>query len=293
MNICISNLHVPIDDIALVPSARLAMCQTPESVTGDVHWMAIENGNVYLNHAGGIAKFLVSGGRQIDFEIAPDISEQDLQCMLMSAPMGALIHQRGELPIHGAGLVSPKNDGVTVIVGNCGAGKSTTSAALANQGWHLIADDICRISPSPQQDETGELVVHRGYTRIKLTDDACGRLGFDSSILPRVSSFVDKYFWEAPHIGGPEYAPKRLILLHRPSGTAALEWGRCVGEVAIRALMPHIYAPNIGSTINAQNSMFLLSRLVQIASVYVLFIPAGVGPKEVADEITRFIHEDE
>jgi hypothetical protein len=293
MDTCAPILYVPIDGTTLLPSIGLEMCLPPEGVSDEIpNWFAVENQSVYLYYD-CLAKFKISGGRQIEFEAAPDIGEQELQCVLMSAAFGALIHQRGDLPIHGAGLVSPEEDGVTIIVGNCGAGKSTTSAALVTKGWSLIADDICRFSGSTQETGENEIFVHRGYTKIKLTDDACSRLGFDSGVLPRVSKIVDKYFWEPPHIGDLKYKPKRVIILHRPSGTATLEWGQCVNDVAIRALLPHLFRAQIGAAINARNIELLLKQLIEVVSVYVLFIPSGVGPNEVADEITRFVAEGE
>ena len=55
----------------------------------------------------GLARFLVRDGLTIDVAIEPGADRDEVQEFLDGAVLGALIHQRGELPLHAATLVPP------------------------------------------------------------------------------------------------------------------------------------------------------------------------------------------
>jgi hypothetical protein len=55
--------------------------------------------------------------------------------------MAAIIHQRKLIPLHASGIIT--DDGVVLIVGHSGAGKSTTIKALTIKGHKIFTDDVC------------------------------------------------------------------------------------------------------------------------------------------------------
>jgi hypothetical protein len=96
---------------------------------------------------------------------------------------GALIHQRGELPLHATTVLPPNGDGAVAICGSSGMGKSTLAAALVRQGWSLISDDLTRITWA---DRTP--LVWPCRTGIKLMPDAAARLGLTLESLERAAA---------------------------------------------------------------------------------------------------------
>jgi hypothetical protein len=72
-----------------------------------------------------------------------------------------------------------------VVVGRSGAGKSTLAAEFLRRGHDVLSDDVVPV------DAWGNAVP--GYPRIKLWDDAIGRLGLDTAGLDRVTTSVEKF----------------------------------------------------------------------------------------------------
>ncbi|MCP4397035.1 MAG: hypothetical protein GY801_07015 [bacterium] len=62
----------------------------------------------------------------------------------IASELGALLHQRELLPLHGSAI--KVNDGVCVFVGLSGNGKSTVAAAFRQRGYQVLADDVCVVS---------------------------------------------------------------------------------------------------------------------------------------------------
>ncbi len=77
------------------------------------------------------------------------------------------------------------------IIGAKGAGKSTTAAAFAKQGYPILADDIAVLT-----DCDDSFLVQPGYPRLRLWKLAVNALYGDEKGLSRVFSQTDKHFLE-------------------------------------------------------------------------------------------------
>jgi hypothetical protein len=84
-------------------------------------------------------RFRVTGGREIVVDEAVPASAA-LRWRLLGLASGALLHQRGALPIH-ATVVEMGSGGVG-FAGQAGAGKSTLAGFLHQRGHPLLIDDI-------------------------------------------------------------------------------------------------------------------------------------------------------
>jgi len=141
----------------------------------------------------GTGRFRATGGALIEFVADPGADEGKLRLFLLGTARGALIHQRGELPLHAATLVPPGRNAAIAICGPSGAGKSTLAAELSRRGWVLVADDTTRITWNG-----GEAVAWPSRDRIKLWRDAFESSGIDVSRLERVARDLDKYYVRVP-----------------------------------------------------------------------------------------------
>jgi len=146
----------------------------------------------------GVGRFLARDGDCIEFVREPDADPGLVSLILHGTARGALIHQRGELPLHAATLVPPGRDEAVAICGASGAGKSTLGAELSRRGWTLVADDTTRVS----WDGTRPL-VWPSRDSIKLWRDACDVAGVDPSQLERVARGLDKYYVHVPSLDRP------------------------------------------------------------------------------------------
>ncbi len=170
---------VTIDE-GVVPSTLAA--PTARGVLYDI------SANEFLLRVDGIARYHVHNGRHIAIQRAmPLVDKDSVRLFLMGSAFGALLHQRGLLPIHGSSIATPH--GAVIFAGASGAGKSTTAAGFIERGYPLLSDDISVIT----FDETGNAFVVPGYPQLKLWAEALGEMAMDTENLQRVRPQLEKY----------------------------------------------------------------------------------------------------
>src|ERR1700722_6370214 len=111
-----------------------------ENPTLQNNWWQTSVGE-YLLRVPGVAAFHVTSSR---ITVCPEPAADDtaVSLYLFGSVMGALLHLRGVLPLHGSAVLLPDGKGVAVFTGASAAGKSTLAAALTQRGCSLMADDI-------------------------------------------------------------------------------------------------------------------------------------------------------
>lgn len=124
--------------------------------------------NAVYAHVKGVATFRITNGDLIQVEPEPDCSDSRLGVFLMGSSMGAILHQRGCIPLHGS-CVTDGNRSI-LLTGDSGAGKSTLAAEFLKNGWKLITDDV-----SALYDVDGVPTVQSSYPSQKLWQDALDR----------------------------------------------------------------------------------------------------------------------
>lgn len=135
----------------------------------------------------GVASFYVCNGDLIIVqpEHANDLRETHLY--LLGTVMGLLLLQRGMVPIHGSSVVFG-GQGI-VFAGTSGAGKSTLAAALRQNGYSFLADDISAVV----LDDTGFPQVQPGYPQQKLHQTSADMNRIDTANLKKILEGEDKY----------------------------------------------------------------------------------------------------
>lgn len=114
-------------------------------------------------------RFRITGGDTITVDARAEI-EDGLVCVyLMGSCMGAILHQRNILPLHGSCVV--RGDAAVIISGDSGAGKSTLAAEFLKNGWSLMTDDVAVIRGIKEKHP----VVRSSYPSQKLWQDAIDR----------------------------------------------------------------------------------------------------------------------
>jgi hypothetical protein len=198
----------------------------------------------YLLQVPRLARYWVGDGREVQIEPRPGAAAADLRVFVLSSVMGALLHQRGALPIH-AGAVSAAGCCV-LFAGASGAGKSTLTAAFHDRGYGVVSDDISVIS----FDASGAPHVHPGGRRVKLCADALERVGASLGERNR-DGRTSKYSLAVPGVAPP--APPRLTRIF------VLE-GRAAGTPALRVLSGHSRANAVFGATYRRRLMHALGR---------------------------------
>jgi hypothetical protein len=126
-----------------------------------------------------IARYRVNGGSEILVDVEPDAPERNVRLFLLGSAFGALLHQRGLLPLHANAI---DVDGRAVaFMGESGAGKSTLAAWFHDRGFPVIADDVCVVSFGFD----GRPYTAPGLPRLRLWADALQLMGRDLQGLSR------------------------------------------------------------------------------------------------------------
>ncbi len=156
----------------------------------------------FLLHVPGVARFLLTGGRAIAYELEPAAEPGDVAAFLVGTVFGILLHQRGLVVLHASGV---ELDGCAALfLGASGAGKSTLAAALMQRGYRLITDDFCVVS----LDAGGRPMVNPDGRLPKLWEQAITHLGLGDRQGRPVRGRLAKFYME--RMAGPALAARPL-----------------------------------------------------------------------------------
>ncbi len=156
----------------------------------------------------GVARYWIRHGQEILVRPEPDSTLDDIRAFLITSPLGAVLHQRGLLPLHASSVRI--GDSCVAIVGPSRAGKSTLSAQLNARGFPLVADDVLAV----KQTSRGAM-AYPGFCRLRLWEDATRALGIEAAGLPRVRQLLNKFELHVVNRHRGEELPlRRIYLLH-------------------------------------------------------------------------------
>ncbi len=141
----------------------------------------------FLLDVQGVARYLVSDGRDILVDPSPQAGDRDLGVFLAGSAMGALLQQRGVTTLHASAIRT--EGGAAFFLGHSGAGKSTLAAAMQRRGYALLADDVTALS----WDTGGRPQVLSAAPGVKLWADALKALSLDGRERERIRDGIEKY----------------------------------------------------------------------------------------------------
>lgn len=133
----------------------------------DVGWVKSNTTEAIVNIS-DIARFYVTNGNSIVIENLGTDDDEQIRLYLMGTCMGAILQQRGIIPLHGSCVC--KDNKAFVITGDSGAGKSTTAAEFLKRGWKLMSDDV-----TPIVEDNGTYYARSTYPGQKMWQDTIDR----------------------------------------------------------------------------------------------------------------------
>jgi len=109
-----------------------------------------------------VATFRVQDGAFITVEPLSGVPERNIRLYLLGSAFGAVLHQRGLLPLHANAIEIDSR--AVAFMGHSGAGKSTLAAWFHDRGHRIIADDVCVV----QVNGDGRPRAAPGLPRLRL-----------------------------------------------------------------------------------------------------------------------------
>lgn len=227
-----------------------------------------------------VAAFTVRQDHTIAYSSASGADDGFISLPLLGPVMAVLLHRRGRLTLHGSAV--RRGDSAAVFLGDKGAGKSTTAAALVRSGHRLLTDDIVAL-------DVGGAAAPRlwpAYPQLKLTPTATAAIALDEADA-----------MESPH---PDFPKQRHLLTgafdltSSPLGAVyVLERGeafalyRLTGPAALTALMRFSYMTRFGSTLMRGQAAALhfqqCAAVANAAPVYRLVTPDSLDRLQEID----------
>ena len=183
---CYTVFGLRLDSELILPELREANDAQPADITiyfGNVpayiaapHWETAffqAAAGSFLFRVADVAAFYITQGREVVVQLEECAKYDIVRLYFLGTVLAVVMMQRGVIPIHGSTVLV---DGQGVLfTGLPGAGKSTMAAALRQQGYALVTDDVSVI----HRDATGVYWVQPSYPQQKLGQTSCAMLGID------------------------------------------------------------------------------------------------------------------
>ncbi len=215
---------------------------------GKKYW---EFGNEFSWLCNSTCWFTVENGRTITYELKEGANEMYLRSYLLGFGLAMLHMQRGEMAIHCSAM---EKDGKAILVaGSSGSGKSTTTAALLEQGFSLMADDVAVVKV-----EDGKVICYPAFPYQKLCRDVVEKGNYNAEKLIYINEQKDKFL--VPYEGEFDVNGKEvcgIFCLGRLKTGDKLLTEEIVGINKLRACVNHLflrkflgeerYAPSLGA----------------------------------------------
>ena len=221
----------------------------------------------------------ITDGNLIEFEADP-AKDEISSLHVLGTCAGALLFQRGLLPLHGNTIATPS--GAVMVLGRIGSGKSTTTMALLGRGHRLVADDI-----SPVLFEGDQPRVLPGFPRLKLWKNTLEEFGLDPLEFRRLRPGMDKFHYpvDSMFCATPQELTAAYVL--QPGNFPEVRIRSLSGMEKLEGLRPHLYKIRFRDAI--RNWPALLGKVCRLAdrvSVNIVERPReGMSIEAVADAI--------
>ena len=267
------------------PDVSIAFGSVPEALdprdTEGILFQATDD--AFIMHVEKVAGYQAVEGKRILVEPRPDSSPGDVRVFLLGSVFGALLQQRGLLPLH-AGAVETSS-GAILFAGPSGHGKSTLTAVFAARGHRVLCDDVCVLDV----DGEGRATAWPSFPQIKLWTDSARLVGKDVTTLRRIRPTREKY--AVPVADGFNAEPLRVAAIYDlfPRATAGIVLEPLDGHERFSSVVHNTYRRGfLGKRLRAHN----FQMAAKIAStVRIVRIKRPLFPLQT-DELVRLVEED-
>jgi hypothetical protein len=225
----------------------------------------------YLLNIRGVARYLVTAGREIVVDPDDGAPALDVRGYLLGSIFVVLCQQRGLLPLHASAIAG--ESGVVAFLANSGQGKSTLAAHLARRGFRVFADDVCLIDAT----QPGSAMAVPTAPWLKLWRNSLENLGRGAEGLDRVFSEDDKYRLPLAPTLTPEPISKLVFLEGNDASSVTTEIEEVPRVQAVPLLMDLTHHSYLLQATGQQEENFLkCGRVLSQARAYRMVRPWGL-----------------
>jgi predicted ATPase len=252
-----------------------------------LHIWDVHDGDFLLvRYSDGIEFWLDRGFGMLWAQWPANFSLENTLSYLVGPIMGVLLRLRGAVCLHASAVNI--GDRAIVFVGSEGAGKSTTAAAFAEQGFPVLSDDIVALVEREQQFH-----VLPAYRRINLWPDSVKLLYGSPQALPQITPEWEKRCLRLGEDGKTQFEERALpiaviYVLGGSRANSAESVGRISQKTAMMTLITNAYATNLLDAKQRAEEFVVLSRLAAAVAVRQINVRReAVGPHELCKVIRQ------
>ena len=227
----------------------------------------------------GVARYVVEAGNVITVTPVLGADEDSIRLFLLGTGFGALLHQRGVLPLHGAAV--RRSGDYVVIVGRSGDGKSSLAAALRRRGWAMATDDLSAIRVVDDRP-----YLSSGYPETKMWPDVLEMLGDDAARYPRVRAVIEKRRVAVDNFAAEPGNVAAVVVLQTTNQNEPV-FTSITGGAQMTALKHHTYRAGLSLALGSHRDHFAtITCLARRSRMWLLERPReGLAPDRLAERL--------
>ena len=206
----------------------------------------------FLMHVEGVARFLVTGGRDALIEPLGG-GDDEVAAYFTIFPFTALLQQRGLLTLHSAAVATA--DGAVLLLGASGIGKSSLAMALVERGFPLLADDVTGVV----LDACHRPVALPASVRLRLWAHTLDRMRWQGRALSPVHQGMEKYWMPAQRVCTEPLPVCAAFVLEAGSPHTPIDITPLTPAVAFQALWHHTHRKRIVDAVGRRPAHFRTS----------------------------------
>jgi len=215
-----------------------------------------------------IGSFRVENGKNITVQSFEGTRPEEVRLFILGSVMGALLHQRGVLALHGSAITNGQKS--IVVIGKSSVGKSSVAAFFSQKGYEIISDDITAI-----KFQNGTSLVSPGIPQIKLWRDVIEHLKMGNDLI-KIRPDFEKY---AKSIRNHYSSSPKLIdtIIHLDTrNTVDYNLSKITGFDKFNCLLSNTYRYQYLIDEDQQKRHFInISHLAKIIDLYKLERPSS------------------
>jgi hypothetical protein len=174
------------------PDAVLICGKVPQDIQGEFGFRSesiMISPKEYILHVKDVASYYVQEGKRIVIEKKEESDWDSVRLFCLSNAFAALLQQINLIPLHCSAFLA--NDELVLIMGDSGAGKSTTLAGMINRGFQPFSDDVC---VPFFKEGSNELFMYSSYPMMKYWGDTFEKVDIGGGVKDRkIRPDMDKF----------------------------------------------------------------------------------------------------
>ncbi len=211
-----------------------------------------------------------------------EADERTLRIFVLGTLLAAIVFQRNRLPLHASAILT--DDGLALITGDSGVGKSSTLGGLIKKGRKVFSDDVVVLGPEKQVWASYPMIKLWSDTQEKLNEPAFAGKTFE------IRQGMDKYglFFHDDFDTG-SYPVTKIIVLKK-GGTEPISHTVLAATRAFDELRKQVYRPMFIHN-NALRWLIFsqISQLINACQVVVVTRPEECRIEDLAQYVDDII----